>query len=97
MKTFDIDECAEFLKVDRSTALRLAGIGDIPGAKIGRSWVFLLDDLITYLRGKVSAQTRQRASEQEVEQALTTVKTVLPVATSSHKNNRKPLPSIFGV
>jgi len=40
MKTYDIVEAAEFLKVDRSTVLELAGAGELPVAKIGRAWVF---------------------------------------------------------
>lgn len=70
MKTLDIDECAEFLKVDRTTALALAGKGDLPGAKIGRAWVFLEDDLVEYLRGRVRAQQRQRQIEADVQKGL---------------------------
>lgn len=72
MKTFDIDECAEFLKVDRKTALRLSGEGKLPGAKIGRAWVFLEDDMADYLRAQVRIQARQRQVEAEVELNLET-------------------------
>ena len=62
MKTFDLIECAEFLKIDRTTLLKLAGKGEIPGAKIGRAWVFLEDDVVAYLRRQINEQTvaRQR-------------------------------------
>jgi excisionase family DNA binding protein len=60
MKTLDVDETADFLKVDRTTVLNLAGTGGLPGAKIGRAWVFLLDDLVDYLRGEVRQQQRER-------------------------------------
>jgi len=70
VRTLDIDECAEFLKVDRSTALRLAGGGELPGAKIGRAWVFLLDDLVEYLRTQVRSQARQRQAEADTDGAL---------------------------
>ncbi len=63
MKTYDINEAAEFLKIDRSTALELVGAGDIPGAKIGRAWVFLEVDLVEYLRDKVRRQTDQRRED----------------------------------
>ncbi|MGP1666151.1 MAG: helix-turn-helix domain-containing protein [Rhodanobacter sp.] len=52
MKTYDINETAEFLKVDRATALGLAGSGELPGAKVGRAWVFLESDLVDYLRAE---------------------------------------------
>lgn len=70
METLDINECAEFLKIERSHALKLAGEGVLPGAKIGRAWVFLKEDLVEYLRTQVRLQMRQRAAEQEVQEGL---------------------------
>jgi hypothetical protein len=60
MKTFDLIECAEFLKVDRNTAMKLAGTGELPGAKIGRAWVFLEDDVVAFLRKKTQEQSLLR-------------------------------------
>lgn len=60
MKTLDIDECAEFLKVNSATAFEMAGTGELPGARIGAAWVFLEDDLVEYLRALVRSQRRQR-------------------------------------
>lgn len=60
MRTFDLIECAEFLKVDRNTAMKLAGTGELPGAKIGRAWVFLEDDVVTFLRKKTQEQSLAR-------------------------------------
>lgn len=58
--TFDTDEAAGFLKVHPNTVLQLAEHGDLPGAKIGRAWVFLVEDLVTYLREQVYEQSQQR-------------------------------------
>ncbi len=41
MKTFNIEEAAEFLGAHKETVRRLAVIGQIPGVKIGRSWRFI--------------------------------------------------------
>ncbi|MBR8005605.1 helix-turn-helix domain-containing protein [Burkholderia vietnamiensis] len=60
MKTFDLQECADFLKVDRTTAMKLAQQGDIVGARIGRAWVFLEDDVVAFLREQAQQQTLQR-------------------------------------
>ncbi|MDR2836977.1 MAG: helix-turn-helix domain-containing protein [Azonexus sp.] len=60
MKTLDINGCAEFLKINTTTASELAAAGKLPGAKIGRAWVFLLDDLVDYLRTEVRRQQSQR-------------------------------------
>ena len=70
MRTLDIDECAEFLKINRVTAMTMAARGELPGAKIGRAWVFLEDDLVEYLRLQVRVQQRQRAAEYEVDLGL---------------------------
>ena len=70
MKTLDIIECAEFLKIERTHALKLAGEGTLPGAKIGKAWVFLEEDLVEYLRMQVRMQQRQRAAEAETKTGI---------------------------
>ncbi|MBR8032313.1 helix-turn-helix domain-containing protein [Burkholderia vietnamiensis] len=60
MRTFDLQECADFLKVDRTTAMKLAQRGDIVGARIGRAWVFLEDDVVAFLREQAQRQTLER-------------------------------------
>ena len=60
MKTFDLIECADFLKVDRNTVMKLAGRGELLGAKIGRAWVFLEEDVVAFLRRKAQDQTNAR-------------------------------------
>jgi hypothetical protein len=60
MKTLDIDECAEFLKINRIAASEMAATGNLPGARIGSAWVFLEDDLVDYLRTLIRHQRRDR-------------------------------------
>ncbi|PMS33256.1 helix-turn-helix domain-containing protein [Trinickia symbiotica] len=55
VRTFDFNEAAAFLKVDRTTALSLAGPGQLPGAKIGRAWLFLKSDVVAYLEREIAA------------------------------------------
>jgi excisionase family DNA binding protein len=89
VRTFDIDECAEFFKVDRKTALKLAGKGELPGAKIGRAWVFLEDDLAEYLRTQVRMQTRQRQVECEVQSGLDASAARTPSMLPPQRGGRK--------
>ncbi len=70
MKTYDINEAADFLKIDRSTALELAHIGTLPGAKVGRSWVFMEDELVAYLRDVTRKQTQARRANAEAAQVI---------------------------
>jgi len=64
MKTLDIDECAEFLKVNSTDVSEMVGTGELPGARIGRSWVFLEEDLVDYVRTQIRNQRRERQSAQ---------------------------------
>jgi len=62
MKTFNTEEAADFLKTSTDTLMKLAGEGIVPGAKIGRSWVFTDEGLESYLRGEILQQTTARAN-----------------------------------
>lgn len=92
MRTLDIDECAEFFKIQRTHALKLAGAGEIPGAKIGKSWVFLEDDLADYLRAQVRQQSRERAAEHEVHANLD--KRVMQPLSPMHRRPKKERPKL---
>jgi len=50
MITLDLLEAALFLRMHPEEVRRRAKIGLIPGAKPGKSWVFLQEDLVKYLR-----------------------------------------------
>jgi excisionase family DNA binding protein len=63
-ETYDVPAAAAFLQVHRNTLLKLARSGDIPGAKIGKGWVFLRSDLEQYLKSIIAAQVNQRRAAQ---------------------------------
>jgi excisionase family DNA binding protein len=92
MKTYDINETADFLKVDRSTALELAGTGEIPGAKVGRSWVFLENDLVEYLRDTVRRQTDLRREQSNSTQRKNT--RIEAPDNPAKRGRRQPIPSL---
>ena len=58
MKTLGLNEAAVFLRCHPEELRRRARAGVVPGAKVGRAWVFLEDDLATYLRS-LYPQSRQ--------------------------------------
>ncbi|OGT41490.1 MAG: hypothetical protein A3F13_03530 [Gammaproteobacteria bacterium RIFCSPHIGHO2_12_FULL_40_19] len=58
-KTFSLLEAAEFLGIHKETARNHAASSRLPGAKVGRSWRFLEEDLVTYLRSLYSEATSQ--------------------------------------
>jgi len=91
MTSLNIEECAEFLKIHITTASEMAADGTLPGAKIGKAWVFLLEDLVDYLRAEVRRQQseRQKAKNRNRETQLRV--TEMPISTFlSVKSLRKP-------
>lgn len=50
MKTLTLHEAADFLKLHPEELRTRAKAGLVPGAKTGRRWVFIEDDLASYLR-----------------------------------------------
>ena len=96
MKTYDINEAADFLKVDRTTALSLAGAGELPGAKIGRAWVFMESDLVEYLRDKVRRQTDTRREDAAIRRNGAQDVEVKPTSTRGRRR-RVPPPTIPAV
>ena len=52
MKTFDINQAAEFLGAHKETVRRLVATGKIPGVKVGKGWIFIEQDLVIYIRSK---------------------------------------------
>lgn len=58
MRTLDLEEAAAFLKMHPEEVRRRAKLGQLPGAKPGKSWVFLEDDLAEYLRS-IYSEPRQ--------------------------------------
>jgi excisionase family DNA binding protein len=98
MRTLDIDECAEFLKIERTHALKLAGNGTLPGAKIGRAWVFLEDDVVEYLRAEVRKQMRERQVRACVDDGLAAaaVRTAPMVLMSPRAQAKRTRPDLSG-
>jgi hypothetical protein len=58
VKTLALAEAAAFLRMHPEELRRRAKAGLVPGAKAGRAWVFIDDDLALYLRSLYS-QPRQ--------------------------------------
>jgi len=58
VRTHDLRQAAALLRVHPETLRQMAKTGVIPGAKVGRAWVFVEEDLVAYLRS-LYAQPRQ--------------------------------------
>jgi hypothetical protein len=63
MKTLDLREAAEFLRLHPHTLEARARTGEIPGAKPGKCWVFLDVDLADWLRAQYKTGTEPKGQE----------------------------------
>lgn len=60
--TVNIEEAAALLKVHPETCLTMVRAGKIPAAKVGRSWVMMTQDVLTYIQQQIIDQTGERLS-----------------------------------
>lgn len=83
--TYNVQECADFLNVSYNLVIRMAGDGLLPGAKIGKSWVFLRSDMIHYLRNEIRRQQSERQARFQVEQEIGPAQSVVPQLPSTEE------------
>lgn len=60
MKTLDLKDASAMLKMHPQTVRRRALAGEIPGAKPGKCWAFIEEDLANWLRSRY-VQPRETA------------------------------------
>lgn len=58
--TMDVAEAAAMLRAEVATVLQYARRGDLPGTRIGKSWVFLREDVMSFLREQIAKDTEER-------------------------------------
>ena len=56
--TLTLPDAADFLKLHPDSLRKMAKSGKVPGRKIGKAWIFLLEDLVVWVRSGY-AQPRQ--------------------------------------
>lgn len=62
METMNLEEAAALLKIHPVTLSCKAAQGVIPGARVGKRWVFVTVDLIDHIRAQYSLQAMQGAT-----------------------------------
>ena len=63
MKTLDLQQAAALLHIHPVTLQSKAKSGVIPGAKVGKCWVFVEVDLVDYIRSNYGRRTLQGEQE----------------------------------
>lgn len=86
VETIDSSECAELLRCTVDQVEELARAGDIPGLKIGRSWLFVRHDLLSYLAEKARAEAQERRAKRQPN--------VMPITQKPRRRSPPSLPSL---
>ncbi len=87
MKTLDLHQAAEFLSMNPEALRQKVKAGTIPGAKPGKRWVFLEEDLVQYIRSQYAPDWRAtRVADNEEETSCHfSAETKLGGSTSVHQ------------
>lgn len=83
--TMGSEECADMLRCTVEQAEELARRGEIPGLKIGRSWLFIRSDLLTYLAEKARDEAQDRRAKRQ------------PSVSTLPQKKRHPVLPTFGL
>ena len=75
MSTLDLKQAAMLRKMHPATLQQKARAGLIPGAKLGKCWIFVEVDLIEYVRSQYRPRALQGDSKEVLECHSTSAKT----------------------
>jgi hypothetical protein len=59
MKSLDLEQAAQFLKMSAEVLRKKAKAGDVPARKTGKSWVFIEEHLADWVSGRYSEHGRE--------------------------------------
>ena len=60
--TLGLQDAAKLVRVHQNTLRALAAAGDVPGAKMGRSWLFIETDLLAHVRSRYAEKAPCRST-----------------------------------
>jgi len=66
-ETMDLQTAAAYLGAKTETISQLARKGELPGAQIGKGWIFLREDVLDFLRKRIAAETEKRRATKDSE------------------------------
>jgi excisionase family DNA binding protein len=64
-ETLDSEGCAKLLYCTTELVEEMARLGELPATKIGRSWLFIRADLLTFLADKARDEAQERRAKRQ--------------------------------
>ncbi len=98
-ETMDLQTAAAYLGAKTETISQLARKGELPGAQIGKGWIFLREDVLDFLRRRIAAETEARRALRESESEVLCKENDLtqPVAVLKTRTRRRAPPLLPGL
>lgn len=59
-ETLDLQGVATLFKAEPETIAQYSRSGELPGTKMGKSWVFMREDALAFLRKRILKETEER-------------------------------------
>lgn len=81
--TINAAQCAELLQCTEYRVEELTRIGELPGMKYGRGWIFVKADLLAYIAERARKEAEERRSDRQARLAA-------PLAVSVKPRRRTP-------
>lgn len=96
-ETMNLPTVASYLGARTETVAQLARKGELPGAQIGKGWIFLREDVLKFLRDRIAQETEGRRAAQVKEQVNPQDEDkaeVVAVAVPRARTRRRQLPAL---
>lgn len=85
--SLDLAAAAALMGLHPDTLAKRARAGEVPGAKLGRGWIFRREDILGILDAQIAAQTAARAALAAMKRAAMT-----QPSRGRPRTRRRPLP-----
>ena len=89
-QTLGVKEAASLLLAEDETVMMYARRGELPGTRIGKSWVFIREDVLAFLRSRIAVDTASRRRDREIPPAIL----ARPAQRRGRRKNPPDLPSL---
>jgi len=86
LRTLTLPQAAEFLKLHPQTVRKLALAGEIPAAKPGKCWVFVEQDLASWLRSRYRGNGQVPQGDTQENASCRSIDALIPTSESPPKS-----------
>ena len=86
-ETLGVEEVVGLMRTETATVMQFARRGELPGTRIGNSWLFLREDVMAFLRTRIATDTEARGRQ--------TSNSILAVSVPPVRDGRRKAPPVL--